>query len=62
MEIKGVCPGGFVYVDMITSATGIIAVLNSRPVITQGYVRVTNKFARLYFLSFHLLCVIVVLK
>ncbi|KAM7448887.1 Ion transport protein [Porites harrisoni] len=33
-----------------------------RPVITQGYVRVTNKFARIYFLSFYLFCVIVVLN
>lgn len=37
-------------------------VVNQWHIITQGYVRVTNKFARLYFLSFHLLCVIVVLN
>lgn len=36
--------------------------LNICEVITQGYVRVTSKFARIYFFSFHLLCVIVVLK
>ena len=37
-------------------------IFNMSLVITQGHVRVTNKFARIYFLSFHLLCVIVVLK
>jgi len=39
-----------------------LMVVNQWHVITQGYVRVTNKYARLYFLSFHLLCVIVVLN
>jgi len=39
-----------------------LMVVNQWHIITQGYVRVTNKFARLYFLSFHLLCVIVVLN
>ncbi|XP_022784410.1 two pore calcium channel protein 1-like isoform X2 [Stylophora pistillata] len=39
-----------------------LMVVNQWHIITQGYVLVTNKFARLYFLSFHLLCVIVVLN
>jgi len=39
-----------------------LMVVNQWHIITQGYVRVTNKFARIYFLSFHLLCVIVVLN
>ncbi|XP_068682209.1 two pore calcium channel protein 1-like isoform X2 [Montipora foliosa] len=39
-----------------------LMVVNQWHIITQGYVRVTNKFARIYFLTFHLLCVIVVLK
>ena len=37
-------------------------IFNMFLVITEGLVRVTNKYARIYFLSFHLLCVIVVLK
>ncbi|CAH3122380.1 unnamed protein product [Porites lobata] len=39
-----------------------LMVVNQWHIITQGYVRVTNKFARIYFLSFHLFCVIVVLN
>lgn len=61
----------FTSINLILSAKQITFIYTSRfivfgfntySVITQGYVRVTNKFARLYFLSFHLLCVIVVLK
>ncbi|XP_015770285.1 PREDICTED: two pore calcium channel protein 1-like [Acropora digitifera] len=39
-----------------------LMVVNQWHIITQGYVRVTSKFARIYFFSFHLLCVIVVLN
>ncbi|CAH3122341.1 unnamed protein product [Porites lobata] len=39
-----------------------LMVVNQWHIITQGYVHVTNKFARIYFLSFHLFCVIVVLN
>eukprot|EP00112_Aurelia_sp_Birch-Aquarium-sp1_P004032 Seg1455.3 transcript_id=Seg1455.3/GoldUCD/mRNA.D3Y31 product="Two pore calcium channel protein 1" protein_id=Seg1455.3/GoldUCD/D3Y31 len=39
-----------------------LTVVNQWHVLTDGFVRVTNKAARLYFLSFHLLCVIVVLN
>jgi len=39
-----------------------LTVVNQWHVITDGFVRVTNKGARLYFFSFHLLCVIVVLN
>ncbi|XP_048585787.1 two pore calcium channel protein 1 isoform X3 [Nematostella vectensis] len=39
-----------------------LTVVNQWHVITQGFVLVTNKWARLYFLSFHMICVIVVLN
>eukprot|EP00794_Sanderia_malayensis_P020401 gene20401-22414_t len=39
-----------------------LTVVNQWHVITDGFVRVTNKAARIYFLLFHLLCVIVVLN
>ena len=39
-----------------------LMVVNQWHIITSGYVLVTNKGARVYFISFHLLCVIILLK
>lgn len=39
-----------------------LTVVNQWHVLTDGYVRVTSKAARLYFFSFHMVCVIVVLN
>uniref|UniRef100_A0A1I8G189 TPC1 protein n=1 Tax=Macrostomum lignano TaxID=282301 RepID=A0A1I8G189_9PLAT len=39
-----------------------LTIVNQWHVITEGFVLVTNKFSRLYFMSFHLICVILVIN